>query len=578
MTVRSSLFSSLLIVVLAWTPASCQRYFGHVEADDSGGPLTSEQAAYDVKFYDLALSIFPETKSIVGTLRADVEVVAPLGTLVLDLDSTFSVDHVVVHDEASGDSSLRSFDHDDGQLSIDLGGEVEAGTRLSAQIHYGGQPRVAPRPPWIGGFTWSQTSDGDPWIGVSCQMDGADIWWPCKDHPSDKPDSMALHFRVDTSLVVAANGRLESVEDHGDGTHTWHWFVSTPISNYTVSLNVGPYEEIDGTYESVTGEKVPYSFWVLPERLEDGHRQYGQFSKELRFLEETLGPYPFRADKYGVAHTPYLGMEHQSIIAYGSSFKNNSYGFDWLHFHELAHEWWANLVTAADWKDFWIHEGFATYMEALYAEELNDEAAYHAYVSNLRRRIFNQKPVAPTEPRSAAQMYFTEGRRSSDNDVYFKGAVVLHMLRYLLGEETLRLALRRMAYPEPELEQVTDGTHVRLVDTEDFIELVESLSGDELDWFFDVYLRQPKLPELVVLREANRLDLKWNTPDDLPVPMPVDVRIGDRLTRVAMDEGSVSMEIAEDAEVEIDPLDWILKAECHARVDLTPSQCVHSCG
>ncbi len=550
--IRNLLAILLALVGLSHSTANAQRPLRAVDRGDSGGLLMPAQAAYDVLFYDLAIPIDTDAESINGTLTANVVILSPLDVLVLDLDSALTVENVSVSVN-DGDASNQQFEHRSGRLWIELGEKLPAGTSVSAAVTYGGAPRVAPNPPWIGGFTWSKTESGEPWVGVSCQMDGADIWWPSKDHPSDKPDSVALHFRVDTSLVAASNGRLLSVENHGDGTHTWHWFVSTPISNYAISLNLAPYEEITGTFTSITGEEVPFSFWVLPERLESGKRQYEQFRKELAFLEENLGPYPFRIDKYGVAHTPYLGMEHQTIIAYGSTFENNKYGFDRLHYHELAHEWWANLVTAADWKDFWIHEGFAVYMEALYAEELKGPDAYHDYMRDMRPRILNQKPVAPEEARSAQQMYF--------GDIYVKGAWILHTLRYLVGEQTIRLSLRRMAYPTVESESEKDGGQVRLVASQDFIDVVEDLSNEELGWFFNLYLRQSDLPELIVLRDGGRVDLTWKTPDNLPFPMPVDVRVGDQIRRVKMTEPSISIEVPEDAEVEVDPLGWILKTE-----------------
>jgi aminopeptidase N len=167
---------------------------------------------------------------------------------------------------------------------------------------------------------------------------------------------------------------------HDDATSTYDWFISTPVNNYGVSVSIAPYRLIEEPYRSVTGETFPFQFWVLPEHYQEGLRVFPQFKRHMRFFEETLGPYPFRIDKYGVAESPYLGMEHQSIIAYGSDFTDNEAGFDGLHFHELSHEWWANMVTAADWKDWWLHESFGSYMEALYAEYLNGTQAYHEYI------------------------------------------------------------------------------------------------------------------------------------------------------------------------------------------------------
>ena len=215
-------------------------------------------------------------------------------------------------------------------------------------MEYGGQPRIAPNPPWDGGFTWSE-HNGTPWIATTCQGEGADIWWPCKDHPSDKPESMDLSFTLPEGIVVATNGdHVETTTENGKTTSRWH--VSTPIANYTVALNAGPYTVLERTMKSVAGDEFPVRFWVLDDHAKQGEVLMDEILEHLEFFESTCGPYPFRGDKYGVVETPHLGMEHQSIIAYGNRFSGDpNFDYDWLHHHELAHEWWGNLVTAKDW-------------------------------------------------------------------------------------------------------------------------------------------------------------------------------------------------------------------------------------
>ncbi len=152
---------------------------------------------------------------------------------------------------------------------------------------------------------------------------------------------------------------------------------------------------------------------MLPERVEDAERQMPGFLRDLDFLERTFGPYAWRGDGYKILHTPYLGMEHQTLVAYGSDFQDNAFGFDFLHYHELAHEWWANLGTAPDWRDFWVHESFANYSESLYAEDIASRrdgpeagrAAYLAYLKNTRRGHRNEIAIAPRETRTTQQMY-----------------------------------------------------------------------------------------------------------------------------------------------------------------------------
>jgi aminopeptidase N len=550
-------FLVFLVLLLArcnqngWT----QRAFGPT---DSGGPLMEEQAAYDVTFYELGVEVFPEEKAIAGELTVKANVIRPMESLVLDLDTVFTVKRVTI----AGDEAGGELEHENrnGKLWIELPGRLEAGEVVEVTISYAGKPREARNPPWGGGFTWSLTSDGHPWIATSVQGEGADLWWPCKDHPSDEPDSMAIHITVPRPLVAASNGVLREVTEESGGKRTYSWFVPTPINNYGVALNVAPYEVVEGVFKSIAGEEVPVSFWVLPERKKEAEAMLPQFIDHLRFFEKYLGPYPFRTQKYGVAHTPFLGMEHQTIIAYGSTFSNGNDGYDWLHHHELAHEWWGNMVTAPDWRDFWIHEGFGTYMQPLYLEEQFGEEAYIAQLLSYRDDLLNLRPVAPQESLTADEVYFIDAEKQrADNDIYYKGAWILHTLRYVLGDDNFFLALRRMAYPSPELERYTDGRQCRFATTEDFQQIVEEVSGRDMDWFFETYLRQPEPPVLKTSREGQTLYLEWDVPDGRAFPMPVEIEIDGNLQRVEAGEGRVAVDLpGKAAKVAIDPRHRIL--------------------
>ena len=531
---------------------------------DAGGPLRDTQAAYDVRFYELDLEVDPDARSLDGVVRIRARAETELMGLDLDLDDRFTVSGARRLTGPDGGADLV-VEHVGKKLWIPLESPVAAGDEVTVEVAYSGAPRVAPNPPWEGGFTWKKTRDGDPWIGVSCQVDGCDIWWPCKDHPSDEPDEgAALHYTVPAGLEVVANGVLEKLDELEDGRRRFSWRVSTPINAYNITFNAAPFVELTADYTSVTGEPIPFSYWVLPEDVEQGRELLPELVEHLRFLEELLGPYPFRGDKYAVVETPYLGMEHQTAIAYGQVFGTRFMGFERIAFHELAHEWWGNLVSASDWRDFWLHEGFDGYTEALYAEHLHGHRAYHEYLQRfLRPALVNQRPVAPREERSIRQVYYAMPPDYSrvDVDMGAKGAMVLHTLRYLLGDEIFLKLLRRQAYPDPALEAVTDGSHTRITSTDDFLALAEEISGRELDWFFDVYLRQPALPRLVTETEGDRLVLRWDVPDDLPFPMPVDIHHGGSVTRVAMTDGHAEISLAADESTEVDPDFWILRIE-----------------
>ncbi|WP_421796301.1 M1 family metallopeptidase [Haliscomenobacter sp.] len=519
---------------------------------DSGGPLSPEQAAYDVTFYDLSVSIKPETREIDGQVIVRAKVVHPMNQLVLDLDTLLNVQEI--WDLSNPKKPIAApFVRKVGQIWIDLGFTRQAGEQVQVRILYGGKPRVAARAPWDGGFTWATTKSGAPWITTTCQGEGADLWWPCKDHVSDEPDSMAFNVRVPEPLVAACNGRLRSTIKHKDGTQTFHWYISTPINIYNVALNLAPYRSIEGPYKSVTGETFPVVFYVLPDDYEKGKKLFTEIFEHIKFYEKMLGPYPFRVDKYGVAQTPHLGMEHQSIIAYGANFNNGSmtggkdWGFDALHHHEFGHEWWGNLVTNYDWKDMWIHEGFCTYMQALYMEELKGIKGYHDYM-NASRRFPNNLAVAPLASQSSKQIYRAP--------IYTKGAWILHALRAVIGKEALLKSMRRLCYDTPEAEKIKDGRQCHFVTTADFQLICEQESGKALGWFFDVYLRQPQLPKLVSKVEGQQISLHWETPQNLPFSFPVEIKINGKIQRLDLGKETITLSFNPGDKPEVDPDRW----------------------
>ncbi|MEM6377691.1 MAG: M1 family peptidase, partial [Bacteroidota bacterium] len=288
---------------------------------DSGGPLMPEQAAYDVLFYHLNLEILPDKRRIDGYVDVRAKIVHPTNVLVLDLDRALKVTEVA--DVKDGLEAL-SFSRKDGKIWIQLGTTQQRNTEVEIRVSYNGRPREAPNPPWDGGFTWEQTLSGAHWIATSCQTQGADLWWPNKDHVSDEPDSMALTIHVPDPLFVATNGKFLGKKPYREGVSTYEWYISTPINNYNVALNIAPYIELKEEMQSVAGDQIPVVFYVLPEDEAEGKKLMPEILEHLAFYEKYLGPYPFRQDKYGVVQTPHLGMEHQTIIAYGANFNNGS--------------------------------------------------------------------------------------------------------------------------------------------------------------------------------------------------------------------------------------------------------------
>ncbi|REJ79220.1 MAG: M1 family peptidase [Acidobacteria bacterium] len=556
-TLKTCLFLALVIGAVSLVQAQQTG----VRPTGSGGVLSYEQAAYDVSRYDISAEIDPAKKNLKGSTIITARIISPVDWFVLDLDTPFRVTNTTAAIPGKGNLKVEN-ERRERKIWIKLPLTVQPGTEVKITVSYEGSPRVARNPPWVGGFMWEKTPGGKDWVVNACQNDGADCWFPVKDHPSDKADEVAVNVTVPGDLYVASIGKLQEVISNLNGTQTYRWLMSSPISNYNIVINIAPYQLIEREYTSVTGEQFPIIFYAIPESIDKAPKIIDQTVKFLDFFERHLGPYPFRDEKLGIAETPHLGMEHSTIIAYGNKFQDNQFGFDWLMLHELGHEWFANLVTASDWRDMWIHEGFQSFLDSLYIEEVAGREAYMASIRGKMRATNNIQPVAPREPRITYEIYYRPpDYTQSDGDIYGKGAVILHTLRHLIGDDAFFRALRRMSYPTKEMEKMTGGGQVRFATTDDFLFIAEEESGMDLDWFFEVYLRQPELPELIVEQEGSRLSLSWKTPNGLPFPMPIDLIVGGERQRLNMNSGRGELTVRADHSVEIDPEGWILRKE-----------------
>lgn len=547
--------SIAIIALFALTISTAAQREHGVRPTETGGPLMFEQAVFDVQNYDISVSADPRTKSISGKTVMTAKTVIPTNVIVLDLDTPYAISQLT-----DGTKELK-YERKAGKIWIWFPMTKQVGETIRTSITYSGTPRIAPNPPWVGGFMWTKTPSGADWISVALQNDGADLLFPCKDHPSDKPATATMRITVPDPLVASGPGRLENVRKNSDGTSTYNWRMTNPIANYSLVFNAAPYKLIEDSVPSIAGRPIPLKFYVLPESQANGAKLIAETKKYNAFFEKYLGPYPFRSIKLGIVETPHLGMEHSTNIAYGNKYNFGEDGFDWLMFHEYGHEWWANLVTASDWRDFWIHEGFQSFMDTLWVEETKGKDAYFTAMKNRARGFRNKQPVAPREAKFAHEVYLSApDYKTSDGDIYGKGAYVLHTLRYLIGDEAFFKALRHMAYPTKQMETYTDGRQQRLVNTDDFLTIAEADSGMELDWFFELYLRQPKLPKLVSETRGNVLNLRWETPGEMPFPMPVDVVINGKTQRVAMPNGRGSVTFSGTAPV-VDPNGWVLRAQ-----------------
>jgi aminopeptidase N len=509
----------------------------------SGGKLVLEQAAYDVQTYDISLTVDPVKKTLAGTTIMTAKTVIPTATILVDLDDRLAVSRVT-----DGSQPIK-FDRLKGSLRVHFPASKQPGDPIRTSITYAGAPLVARRAPWDGGIMWQKTASGADWISVALQGAGADLIFPCKDHPSDRPDSATMRLTVPDPLIAVGPGKLTETKKNSDKTSTFVWNMPLPINNYSLVFNAAPYELVKDSAKSITGETIPIEYYVLPESKSGAAKLIEEQKKYLAHMEKFCGPFPFRRVRLGIVETPHLGMEHSTSIAYGNKYRFAPDGYDWLLLHEFGHEWWANLVANADWRDMWIHEGFQSFLDTLYIEQLRGKDAYFAGMKSRRRNLRNEAPVAPREETSS---------EAYGGDMYDKGALTLHALRYLIGDEAFFRCLRRMAYPTQDSEKYGDGRALRLVTTDDFVNLVNRETGKDLSWFFEVYIRQAKLPVLKSTTVGNTLNLEWDAPAGLPFPMPIDVILNGKTVRVPMTGGKGSVPFTGTPPV-VDPLGWVLR-------------------
>jgi len=514
-----------------------------VQQHFSGGPLRLEQAAYDVLAYDVSITVDTVNRSFRGKTVMDAKTVVPTATVLLDLDDPYRVSKV-----SDGKSDLR-FERLKGAVRVHFPLSKQPGDPIHLETTYSGVPHVAKNAPWDGGTVWAKTPSGADWVSVALQGAGADLLFPCKDHPSDRPDRATMRLTVPDPLIAVGPGKLQSTVKNPDKTSTFVWVMPLPINNYSIVFNAAPYALVKDSVKSIGGQTVPIGFYVLPEDKDKAPKLIAEQKKYFAFMEKYCGPYPFRTVKLGIVETPHLGMEHSTAVAYGNKFRFAADGLDWLLLHEFGHEWWANLVSNADWRDMWIHEGFQSFMDTFYVEQTRGKDAYFTAMKGRRRNVRNAAPVAPREETSS---------EAYGGDIYDKGALILHSLRYLIGDEAFLASVRRMAYPDPAMEKTVDGRALRMVTTDDFVTIASRQAKRDLGWFFEVYVREAALPALETETKDGTLSLTWVTPDGLPFPMPIDVVVDGKTVRVPMDDGRGTVRYTGAPPV-VDPLGWVLK-------------------
>ncbi|MGB5105427.1 MAG: M1 family aminopeptidase [Candidatus Zixiibacteriota bacterium] len=509
---------------------------------------TANQNDFDINYYDISIRIHAETNTIAGEVGFSATTLQPLDFVELNLDQTMIVDSVTTSGAAT------TFQHQGNILTIVVP-QHGTGEFIGATVFYHGRPIFD----GFGSFSFNKHNDL-PLVSSLSEPFYARTWWPCKDHPSDKADSVDMRATIDSRVTVVSNGTLAGITANGDGTNTTHWHESYPIATYLVSLAIADYEHYADTFH-YEGESMPVDFYMLSGLVEQHFAVNAKVVGMLEYFSSIYGTYPFIREKYGHAQFAWGGgMEHQTCSSIGAFPES-------LLAHELAHQWWGDMITCGTWHDIWLNEGFARYSEALWLEHVNGPQALQQYMNSLTR-LDQQVYVADT----------TNVNTMFDRVVYDKGAMALHMLRFNLGDEMFFRVIRAYGESRHKYNSAT---------TSDFQALCEDISGRDLQYFFDQWVYQPSMPDYRFGFFSYETDSGWVT--DLQMQQvqtayelfktDMDVRFwfaSDSLTlRVSNDRRKQNFRYLlpdEPIKCRIDPDNWIINK--YTEVALLPQATV----
>ena len=512
-----------------------------------------------VTYYRLRLSITPSPPLLRGIVDATVVCTAEsTSTVMFDLAGTMTVDSVL-----SGGVRVPHAQFLDG-FQVHPGRTLRRGDTLTLETRYGGLPVAT----GYGSFEFSSAA-GSPWIWTLSEPYGARDWWPCKDDNSDKADSVDMEITIPAGLRAGSNGRLAGIRDNGDGTTTYHWSERYPIAAYLVSLAVGNFQEYDDWFRYTPADSMPIVNYVLPTAGQSTFPQaepgaLAETPLMLRIFSDTYGLYPFIREKYGHSQFGWGGaMEHQTMTS-TTNFAELTIA------HELAHQWFGDMITCANWPNLWLNEGFATYSESVFLERAYGVAAYRSHMGDDMTAAMNAQGTLYVQDTSTVAGLFDFKR------VYSKGNWTLHMLRHVLGDSLFFRAMRAYA-ADPRF-------RYRSATTEGFRSVCEAVSGRNLGFFFDEWVYGEGYPRYTYdwtsapaaggFTVAVSLAQAGTSPATPVFSMPVDVRIhgqtGDTTASVFLATSAQTFVLQvpfRPLAVDIDPDRWILR-------DLTPASAI----
>jgi len=500
----------IIIIFFGFQQINAQEF---TRRDSLQGSLRPERTCFDVKRYDLNLTIEPEYKTVKGYNDITFKVVEKTQKIQLDLFENMVVDSIIFNEKKL--PYKREFD----AVFISFPIELTLNSEQKIRFYYNGNPLVAKRAPWDGGFVWKKDSTGNDFVGVAVQGTGASLWYPVKDHQTDEPDRGAsVKVAVPNGLMNVSNGKFLGNLNLDNGFTRWDWEVNNPINNYNIVINIGDYVNI---HEKL--DNLDLDYYVLAENEAVARKHFEEVMPMMECFQEKFGTYPFVNDGYKLVETPYLGMEHQSAVAYGNKYTKGYLGndmtgtgigleFDFIIIHETGHEWFGNSITSKDIADMWIHESFTTYSECVYVEcQFGYEKAM-AYINGQKKLIANQKPVIGQ---------FGVNYKTGNSDMYYKGALMLNTIRHIINDDTKWWAM---------LKKYAETYRHKIIETKDVVAFFSKESGLNLSPIFDQYLKHKAFPELELKFNEGTIDFRWKT-DVENFKMPFECKIGTKSLR-----------------------------------------------
>ncbi|MEO6220669.1 MAG: M1 family metallopeptidase [Ginsengibacter sp.] len=471
---------------------------------------------WDVLKYDLHVKFNIEDSSISGYNVIYYRALQKRQTIQIDLqqplvlDSVFLVAYIPLRYDkyepgkiATPKQRLTSVRKDGNAYLLDLPPNILNNSTNYLIVYYHGKPVVAAKPPWDGGVMWKKDNNNNPWVSVACEGLGASVWYPCKDHLSDEPDSAELHITCPDTLVCVGNGRFRGKISNNDGTATYHWAVTSPINSYNIIPYIGKYENFSEVYKGENGD-LDMSYWVLDYNIERAKKQFTDVARMMKAFEYWLGPYPFYEDGYKLVDAPHLGMEHQSAIAYGNGYQKGYLGkdlsgsgwglkWDYIIVHESGHEWFGNNISVKDIADMWVHESFTSYSEVLFTEYHYGKGAATAYIAGVRNSIDNKSPII-------GSYNVNDEPASRSADMYYKGSNMIHTIRQIINDnEKFRKTLRGL----------NKTFYHKTVTTKQVESYISTQAGIDFSKVFDQYLRTTDIPVLEYKIDKGNLYYRW---------------------------------------------------------------------